>query len=84
LTAKIVDLTREYAVIVAVTSLLSALRVSLTVVGEKQIDQTWLDATQGVVAGAIGAMAGFGVNRIAYVIWRDHDRQERVVTRESA
>jgi hypothetical protein len=73
LTTKIVELAREYAVIVAVSSILLVLLVSLTVVGEKQLTQTWLEVTQRVVAGVIGGLLGFSLSRMAYVVWRDYD-----------
>jgi hypothetical protein len=73
LTTKIVELTREYAVIVAVSSVLLVLLVSLMVVGERQVTQTWLEVTQRVVAGVIGGLLGFSVSRMTYVVWRDYD-----------
>ena len=73
LTTKVVELTREYAVIVAVSSVLLVLLVSLTVVGEKQVTQAWLEVTRRVVAGVIGGLLGFSLSRMAYVVWRDYD-----------
>jgi hypothetical protein len=73
LTTKIVDLAREYVVIVSANSLLLVLLVSLTMVGDKQIAVTWLDLTQRFVSATIGALLGFSFSRMGYVVWRDYD-----------
>lgn len=73
LTAKIVDLARDYAVIVSVNSLLLAVLVALTVVGDQLIAANWLELTQRAVSAAIGALIGFSISRMGYVVWRDYD-----------
>ena len=47
--------------------------VSLTAIGEKQVTQTWLDATQRLTAGAVGGLLGFSLRHMGYVVWRDYD-----------
>lgn len=73
LTAKIVEITREYVVIFSVNGLLLAALVSLTVLGDKQIAATWMDLTQRGASAAIGALLGLSFSRMGYVVWRDYD-----------
>jgi hypothetical protein len=73
LTFNIVELTQEYARIIAINAVFLTFLVTLTVVGKEEIEAAWPDWARHVSAGAIGAGVALCVCRMAYVVWRDID-----------
>jgi hypothetical protein len=73
LTSAIVDLTREYGSVIAVNAGLLASIITLTVVGNDEVQAAWPYWTQQGSAAAVGAGAALCICRMAYVIWRDLD-----------
>jgi hypothetical protein len=73
LTAKIVELTLEYVVILAANAILLIGLVSLTVIGKADIAARWLPITERLVSAGIGGLIALCLARMTYVVWRDYD-----------
>jgi hypothetical protein len=75
LTAKIVELSKEYVAIVAITGIALIVLVTLIVLGKDTV--TELSAgIQKLISGGIGALFSLCLARMSYVVWRDCDIME--------
>lgn len=72
LTQSILDLTREYVVIVAVAASFIASLVVLLSVGKSDLS-TLPTVWQQAIAGLLGGLVALSVSRMSYVVWRDYD-----------
>jgi hypothetical protein len=72
LTSKIVDLTHEYAAIVAAAALACLLLLVLAVIGECDL-KLWSATKGSVISGFVGVAMSLCIARMAYVVWRDVD-----------
>jgi hypothetical protein len=79
LTAGVVQIAREYVVIVALNGALLIALVALTTLGKDAIFGNgrgtlgWPDFARHSVSALIGGIAALSVSRMAYVVWRDYD-----------
>ncbi|WP_309628357.1 hypothetical protein [Brevundimonas sp.] len=72
LTRAIVELTKEYAVIVAINGLLLLVAVGLITAGIQGVSHL-LPAAQIAFSAVVGFLSGLCIARMAYVVWRDFD-----------
>ena len=73
LTTRIVELSREYGLIVAINAITLSCLLTLIVVSKDDIRVNWPMWAQQITAGVIAALVALGVMRMAYVVWRDYD-----------
>jgi hypothetical protein len=72
LTTKIVELSREYVVIVVLNGVALIGIVTLVVIG-KEVVECWSPTVMKAGAGIIGGTFALCLARMAYVVWRDCD-----------
>jgi hypothetical protein len=71
LTAKIVELTREYLIVLFLqTATLISLLVLDVIAGEPNRILSWWDP---FALGVVGCLLGLCLARMGYIVWRDHD-----------
>lgn len=75
LTAKLVDLSKEYVSIVAITGVALIGLVTLIVIGKESIAQL-SGNIQKSISAAVGLVFSLCLSRMAYVVWRDSDIME--------
>ncbi|MDB5507893.1 MAG: hypothetical protein JWL93_362 [Hyphomicrobiales bacterium] len=75
LTAKIVELSREYVAIVAITGIALIALVTLVVVGKETVAALSANI-QKLISCGIGALFSLCLARMSYVVWRDCDIME--------
>lgn len=85
LTKQIVDLAREYLILLGILAVLLTALVGLIVVGGDEMFGTadnlakvpltipWPDTVQRCLSGLLGAAITLVIVRMAYVVWRDYD-----------
>lgn len=82
LTKKIVDLSKEYVLIVAINGVALLSIVTLIVVGKdalvgnKDLPAILSEQAQKVIAAGVGALFSLCFAKMAYVVWRDCDIME--------
>jgi hypothetical protein len=75
LTTKIVELSKEYVAIVAITGIALIALVTLVVIGKDAISV--LSATvQKLISAGVGTLFSLCLARMSYVVWRDCDIME--------
>jgi uncharacterized membrane protein YqjE len=76
LTAKIVELSREYVGIVAINAFALISLVTLVVIGKDDAVANWSPTVLKAVSATVGAVFALCLARMAYVVWRDCDIME--------
>jgi hypothetical protein len=82
LTSKIVKLTREYMVVLAVHAFTLVVLLIFPIPGTKHLSSS----TQFVLLALVGGLVGLAISRMAYIVWRDYDvvRLQKKLIDESA
>ncbi len=75
LTAKIVDLSKEYVTIVAINGIALIALVTLVVVGKNAIC-VLSENNQQLISAFVGGLFSLCIARMSYVVWRDCDIME--------
>jgi hypothetical protein len=85
ITAGIVAITREYAVIIAALSVLLFLALGLLITGKATLITLEPRSAKTLVM-IFGALAGLCIGRMGYVVWRDYDivRLQKVIVDDAA
>lgn len=69
LTAKIVELSREYMTVLALQALTLGALLAVAASKDAVLPLAW----ERAVCGGVGALIGLCIARMAYIVWRDYD-----------
>ncbi len=76
LTAKIVELSRDYVWIVSLNGLTLLALVTMTIIGRQEISTLWPIWVQSALSATVGALFVLSLARVGYVVWRDCEIME--------